>query len=225
MAREQPEHMTPDFVLRQVRRPAEFIEELRSAYEAELARRDAFVDALTPDVKAEWINGQAVYRSPAREAHNAAVNGLATALNNYSLNRTRLLVRIEKAMIALAENRFEPDICVWVAAHTEIAPDTVLYPRPDLVVEVLSEKTRHRDLGDKRVEYGEAGTHEYWVVDADARTLRQLVQRDGVFEEAHTYGVGEQVDSELLPDLELPIDAVFDFEALRAFGARMFGAG
>ena len=53
--------------------------------------------------------------------------------------------------------------------------EQVLYPRPNLAVEVPSPKTRSRDLGKKKREYGLAGTREYWVVDTDADTLTRYV--------------------------------------------------
>lgn len=60
---------------------------------------------------------------------------------------------------------------------TELIPDVVvqcdqekdngkyLSEGPDLVVEVLSPGTRHRDLGIKKIKYQEGGVCEYWTVD------------------------------------------------------------
>ena len=49
-------------------------------------------------------------------------------------------------------------------------------PRPFLVVEVLSDMTRQRDLVAKRALYLDAGVAEYWIVDGDRRSIRVVRQ-------------------------------------------------
>ncbi|MEO8622270.1 MAG: Uma2 family endonuclease, partial [bacterium] len=43
---------------------------------------------------------------------------------------------------------------------------------PSLVVEVISDSTRRRDLGPKRELYLDAGVPEYWVVDPKVKNIR-----------------------------------------------------
>jgi len=44
-------------------------------------------------------------------------------------------------------------------------------PRPILIVEVLSPTTRRRDRGPKRELYVDAAIPDYWLVDAEARSI------------------------------------------------------
>ena len=203
--------------LRRVRDPDAFIEAFRQTPLEEQLRRRQFVEELSPDVKAEWIDGEAVYHSPAREIHNWTTQGLSVLLGNYSMFRTPLLVRVEKAMVELERDNFEPDLCVWRAADHRFDREQVLYPRPDLVVEVLSPKTRSRDLGKKKREYGLAGTHEYWVVDTDADTLTRYVNEGKGFSESgqlagrdRVFTLDETIASAWLPDLAFPMAAIWE---------------
>ncbi len=50
-------------------------------------------------------------------------------------------------------------------------PEEHLRRTPQLVVEVLSESTRGRDLVVKRALYCEQGVSEYWIVDPDNQTI------------------------------------------------------
>jgi Uma2 family endonuclease len=52
---------------------------------------------------------------------------------------------------------------------------------PDLVVEILSPSTAHRDRGLKLDLYQKSGVAEYWIVDTERRVVHQYVLEDGVF--------------------------------------------
>lgn len=188
-----------------------------TAFREEQLRRRQFIEELSPDVKAEWIDGEAVYHSPAREIHNWTTSGLCTILGNFSMFRTPLIVRLEKAMIELERDNFEPDICVWRAADYDFERGLMLYPRPDLVVEVLSPKTRKRDLGKKKDEYAIAGTYEYWVIDTDVDTLTRYTNEGGRFDEGKVFSEADEVQSSWLPELRFPMQAIWEDELRKAY--------
>lgn len=227
---EDDPHTVAEEALRRVRDPEAFLKAFRQAHVEEQLRRRQFVEELSPDVKAEWIDGEAVYHSPAREIHNWTTHGLDVLLGIYSMFREPLLVRVEKAMIELERDNFEPDLSVWRAADHRFERDQLLYPRPDLVVEVLSPKTRARDLGKKKREYGLAGTHEYWVVDTDANTLTRYVNEGAGFSDGaqlagrdRVFGAGDTVTSSWLPDLAFPMAAIWEDPARKAWTVALVG--
>ena len=203
-------------VLNRVGDPEAFITQLREARKERQLRRNIFIENLSPEVKAEWINGEAVYHSPAKESHNATTSGLMQLLTNYDSFVERIYVRAEKAMIEAGEHNFEPDVCIWVAEDHTFSPDTMIYPRPDIAVEVLSPRTEGRDLGVKKREYARAGTAEYWVVDAIEWTLLQFVNVDGAFEEHRTFREGDDFVSVELPRLAFPLTAIWDWDLRKA---------
>lgn len=57
----------------------------------------------------------------------------------------------------------QPDLAV--VCDSDIVTEKCIYGAPDLVMEVLSESTRKRDLFIKLGKYCNAGCREYWIVD------------------------------------------------------------
>ena len=216
------EELNPDEILNQVGNPEAFIGELRDAYRDRQLRRNQFIDSLSDEVKAEWIDGEAVYHSPAREAHNWTSTGIITLLSDYSRYVESVSVRVEKAMVEAGENNFEPDICLFRQPDGSMPREMVVYPRPDLAVEILSKRTAKRDLGTKKIEYARAGTTEYWVVDADEQTIRQFGNRgDGRFEERERLCIGDELVSVLLPELVFPLEAIWEPPVSARWSARL----
>ena len=71
-----------------------------------------------------------------------------------------------------AKNELQPDIEVIPGVHDGTdKPKWHHLPRPILVVEVLSDSTRHRDLWKKRDAYARRRIPTYWIVDADERSV------------------------------------------------------
>ena len=78
-----------------------------------------------------------------------------------------------RAIIRNDGSQVEPDLVVQ-QSHTIADANWYTLPTPILVVEVLSDVTRRRDLGVKRMLYLGAGIPEYWVVDEDAKSVRVI---------------------------------------------------
>lgn len=72
-----------------------------------------------------------------------------------------------------------------------------IHGSPDLVVEILSESTRNRDLTEKRARYESNGVSEYWIIDPEKKTFEILVLKNGSYEKSDTDA------SEVLPGLTL----------------------
>ncbi len=53
--------------------------------------------------------------------------------------------------------------------------------RPDLAIEIISPTSRSKDSVRKLHDYASIGVPEYWLIDAEARTLERLVLRDEVY--------------------------------------------
>ena len=69
-------------------------------------------------------------------------------------------------MITLTRNDYEPDICFFRKDKSDnFTEDQVLFPAPDLVIEVLSDSTEKRDRGVKFKDYQAHKIEEYWIID------------------------------------------------------------
>ncbi|MBE6112309.1 MAG: Uma2 family endonuclease [Peptococcaceae bacterium] len=94
-------------------------------------------------------------------------------------------------------NVLRPDLVVFCNRDDEI---------PEIVFEILSPSTRHRDLGIKLVKYQQMGVKEYWIIDPKARTI---TVHDFVNEHAETYIIGETARSFIRPELEFEVTGIF----------------
>ena len=79
-----------------------------------------------------------------------------------------------RAVVRFEGSEVEPDMMVR-RLHPDLDWDDA--PTPSLVIEVLSDSTRRRDLGAKRQLYMDASVPEYWIVDQEAQHV--LVVRPG----------------------------------------------
>ena len=70
-----------------------------------------------------------------------------------------------------AASTFQPDLLFVSNARRHIFDGHGITGAPDVVVEVLSESTRRRDLTVKMPVYARSGVREMWVADLDARTV------------------------------------------------------
>ncbi|MDE2874473.1 MAG: Uma2 family endonuclease [Gemmatimonadota bacterium] len=62
-------------------------------------------------------------------------------------------------------DRVQPDLLFVAQERREIIGEKQLLGAPDLVVEILSPSTAHRDRGIKLDLYARCGVREYWIVD------------------------------------------------------------
>jgi Uma2 family endonuclease len=82
-----------------------------------------------------------------------------------------------------------------------------IYGAPELVVEVTSPESAHRDRGEKKRLYQWAGVFEYWVVDPVNCAFDAFTRTRQGFQPIAVDGTTFQ--SVLLPDLELTIVTLF----------------
>ena len=121
----------------------------------------------------------------------------------------------EKALVCLTRNDYEPDIVFYSAKKAKgFTNETMEFPAPDFVVEVLTETTKNRDRGVKFEDYAAHGVSEYWIVDCDEQTLEQNVLRPGekTYHLAAKQSNGE-IRSAMIDGFSIPVQAVFDDQA------------
>lgn len=103
----------------------------------------------------------------------------------------------------------EPDI-VYLR-HDRIPEEDVPPDGADLVVEVVSGGSQHRDrdLRIKRQEYAAAGIPEYWVVDPETELITVLTLVDNNYVVHDEFRMGTQATSVLLPGFQVDVAAAF----------------
>ena len=187
-------------------------EQIRARLEEERRRREKFREELSPDLKAEFINGEVIVHSPAMARHIIAKKNLLTLLDAHVKVHRLGLVLDEKALIALTRNDYEPDINFFARSKADgIQPDQHVFPAPDLIVEVLSESTEHRDRGIKFRDYAAHGVREYWLIDPEAEIVEQYENADGQYKLLLKLNSGT-LASRVVQAFEIPVRAIFNAE-------------
>ncbi|MCX5392951.1 Uma2 family endonuclease [Streptomyces sp. NBC_00094] len=126
----------------------------------------------------ELIDGALVFMmSPQRWWHGEIVTDLTLALRTHAPTGYR--VGREMTIRLDARNRPEPDLVVTTAAYD---PDCTWFAPEDvqLVIEVVSPESAHRDRTVKLRKYAEAGIPHYWCVeDEDGAPVVRVYELDG----------------------------------------------
>jgi Uma2 family endonuclease len=140
-------------------------------------------------------------------SHQLIVAFFYQALRGFVIARAAGTVLFAPLRVRLWPGKFrEPDIIFMAAEHASRIGEA-FWEGADLVMEVVSDDDRRRDLETKRREYAQAGIAEYWIV--DPREGRITVLRlDGTVYAIHgEFAAGTQATSHLLPGFSVEVAA------------------
>ncbi|MCE6988963.1 Uma2 family endonuclease [Dyadobacter sp. CY323] len=173
-------------------------------------RRAKFYNDITEDDKIEFINGEIIVHSPVKLGHNFATTMLSRALSIFVGKFELGFVGVEKIMITLTRNDYEPDICFFIKEKSShFTKNQTLFPAPDFVVEITSPSTEKRDRGVKFKDYQAHSIEEYWIIDPDQETLEQYHLKGEEYELVLKSAIGT-VTSFAIPGFQIPIQAIFN---------------
>jgi Uma2 family endonuclease len=193
------------------------LEVLHKAVEAEKHRRHEFREWITPDVKAEFINGETIIHSPAKRRHWKVTDLFSRLVSFYADVKQLGTVGVEKVMISLTRNDYEPDLVFFSKEKSDLfTNDQVLFPAPDFVVEILSKKTAPKDKGVKKQDYAAHGIPEYWIVDPVRQQIQQhflTFPEDKQYAPPSTFTIDEMIESRVIPGFTIPVRAIFENQA------------
>lgn len=188
--------------------------------EVEKQARARFYKEMTPSEKVEFIGGKVVMHSPARNLHLDVTKHILQILDLHIRTHALGEIKCEKCLCVFPRNDYEPDLVFFgkdKASGFEL--DTVKFPVPDFIVEVLSESTENRDRGVKFEDYAAHGVDEYWIVDAEKSIVEQYLLKNGEYFLETKTSNGE-IRSRAIEGLKAPVRAFFDatenLAALRA---------
>lgn len=186
---------------------------LVSELEIERKRRNQFYQDMTPDQKIEFIDGELILHSPARNRHLDVTLNILQLLRTFVTLHDLGQVKSEKCLCVFPRNDYEPDIVFFGPEKcATLTPDTMKFPVPDLAVEVLSQSTEARDRGVKFEDFASNGVGEYWLIDADKRFVEQYVLENGKYDLAMKSESGI-IKSRVIAGCVVAVDALFDEKA------------
>jgi Uma2 family endonuclease len=192
----------PDVVL--------FARKLSAALKVEQKRRRHFYKVVDESQKMEFINGEIFFHSPVKLEHNSATLCLAKLLDSYVVEKDLGYIGVEKILVSLTRNDYEPDICFFSKEKSSnFRPKQMQFPVPDFVVEVLSESTERHDRETKFQDYAAHGVREYWIIDPDHKTVEQYLLDDDQYNLVLKASDGH-LESDVIDGFRIPIAAIFD---------------
>lgn len=191
----------------------QLLRDLQDIWEAEQLRRNDFYDWVSPNVKAEFIDGEVVVHSPVRLKHNLVTGALFKLLDTYVLQNRLGFVGIEKIMSRFTRNDYEPDIVFFGKEKAaQFQSEQTIFPVPDFIVEILSDSTEERDRGVKFTDYALHQVPEYWIIDPDTETVEQYFCEDGKYF-LHAAIQNGDIESRVVEGFRIPVRAIFDSDA------------
>ena len=101
----------------------------------------------------------------------------------------------------------QPDLCI--ICDPSKLKDAGCFGPPDLIIEILSKSTTHKDLNNKYNIYEEAGVREYWIVMPLEQLVEVFILVDGKYQRVHTYYEEETMASTIMPDMKIDLREVF----------------
>jgi Uma2 family endonuclease len=127
---------------------------------------EEFFRGAPEDRKAELIDGVMIMPSPPFDPHERLQNFLLTLLRVYVEELELGEVRGSRTPVELGIDQVpEPDVLFVAKQRAHIIQNKGILGAPDLVIEILSAGTAHRDRGRKFRAYERAGVGELWLID------------------------------------------------------------
>jgi Uma2 family endonuclease len=138
---------------------------------AEPMTYDEFLEWLTDDTHAEWVDGRVVPMSPINGVHDQLLAFLRSLMLLFLEIQPRGELRGDPFQMKTGPNLpgRAPDLIFVANEHLTRLHNTFLEGPADIAVEVISPGSGYRDREEKFREYERGGVREYWLLDPQAR--------------------------------------------------------
>lgn len=190
------------------------VDKVQSALNKEKKQRLEYREWLKDDVKAEFINGEIVMHSPVKRGHLEVTENLFPLMRAYVAKYGLGTVSVEKALIGLTRNDYEPDICYWTKKQKKgFNKKTMVHPAPVLAIEILSKGTKSKDRGVKFEDYAAHNITEYWIIDSEKEIVEKYFlpnKKATEYSLEKKFDVSEEIESKALSGFTIPVKAIFD---------------
>ena len=170
--------------------------------------------AMTPPANSgpryQLINGVLVEMSGATLAHQSFLLELSLELS--AQVRATSIGRIVIAPYDVhidRYNTFQPDLMYVSNDRLHILEQLAATGSPDVVVEILSDSTRRRDLNEKLPVYAANGVREVWIVDLDAITVTVHSGDGSAFAPVRTFAASDTLTSNAMPGVAVDLGPIF----------------
>jgi Uma2 family endonuclease len=163
--------------------------------------------ALNSNRLVEFSHGDVEVLPMPTTSHQLIIAFLYRALLTYITAHELGTVLFAPLRVRLWPGKFrEPDIVFLLAQHASRIGEP-FWEGADLVMEVVSDDDRRRDLETKRREYAQAGIPEYWIVDPQQARITVLRLEGASYVIHGEFPQSTQAISHLLPGFTVDVTA------------------
>jgi Uma2 family endonuclease len=161
-------------------------------------------------VRYQLIEGELVKMAGANEPHQVFIGELYFAVRSQIGAPGAFEIRLPPFDVYIDEhNTFQPDLLFVSSERRHILSSRGVTGAPDVVVEVLSESTRQRDLNVKMPVYGRNGVREMWAADLRNGTVSKYVGDGETLTLEQVYGSDDVLTSEAMPGVAIDLGPLF----------------
>ena len=165
----------------------------------------------TDDIRYELIDGVPYMMSAPTRMHQEILGNLHLLFGNFLKGKsckvylTPFDVRLNAD--TSDDTVVQPDLVI-VCDHSKL-DDAGCKGAPDMVVEILSPSTSHKDRNIKFNTYLRSGIKEYWTIDPDAKSLAAHILKDNNYI-THAYTQEETAPVHILEGCNINLSEVFE---------------
>ena len=161
-------------------------------------------------VRYQLIEGELVKMAGANDGHQVFIGDLYFAARLQIGEPGEFEIRLPSFDVYLDEhNTFQPDLMFVSNERRHIIGDRGVTGAPDVVVEVLSESTRQRDLNVKLPVYGRNGVREAWLTDLRLETVSKYAGDGHTMTLVQVYAANDILTSEAMPGVAIDLGPIF----------------
>ena len=157
----------------------------------------------------ELIGGELIVTPSPTPAHQETVGSIFIASREYALRHGGRAFVSPVDVVFGQRDVAVPDVVYVAADRLDTIAEKALVGAPSLAVEVLSPSTSSVDRKDKRALYARHGVAEYWIVDAERRSIERCSRPQGdAYADSEAFSVGIMLAASL-PGLSIRLDDAF----------------
>ena len=170
------------------------LEKSKPLYHGQHVTREEYLDLPEDGFKYDMIEG-VLYMTPSPLYEHGKIQGKFIQLLNNFLDKKLIAEVVSEIDVLLPDGGdvLRPDISLILNENLSIVKKHI-HGAPDLIVEILSESSKQRDLGVKADRYLACGVKEYFIVDPEEKSLQLWLNQ----KEKWQKNQGEEIKSILL---------------------------